>query len=101
MAHRTKSVKIGRVTIGGGCPVAIQSMTNSKTADVAQTIAQIRRLEDVGCDIVRFTVPDDDAVAAIGKIREQTDMPLVADIHFSARLAVEAAAAGVPPGGGG
>ncbi len=95
MAHSTKAVKIGKVIIGGGYPIAIQSMTNSKTADVEQTLAQIRRLELAGCDIVRFTVPDDEAVAAIGKIRENTTMPLVADIHFSARLAVEAASAGV------
>lgn len=95
MAYQTNKVKIGRITIGGGNPVAIQSMTNTKTSDVENTVAQIRRLEAAGCDIVRFTVNDDEAVTAISKIREKTDLPLVADIHFSARLAVLAAQAGV------
>ncbi|HCG35349.1 MAG TPA: 4-hydroxy-3-methylbut-2-en-1-yl diphosphate synthase, partial [Clostridiales bacterium] len=95
MAGHKHVVKIGSVCIGGEYPIAIQSMTNSKTTDVKATLQQIHSLEKAGCDIVRFTVPDREAVKAIGKIRENTAMPLVADIHFNPRLAVEAAAAGV------
>ena len=92
MAER--QIHCGGVRIGGGAPVSVQSMTNTKTDDVAATVAQIRRLEAAGCDIVRVAVPDMAAARAIGDIRAQISIPLVADIHFDYRLAVEAAAAG-------
>lgn len=86
----TKTIHIGDRVIGGGNPILIQSMTNTRTADVEATVAQIHRLEDAGCDIVRCTVPDSEAAAAISKIKEQISIPLVADIHFDYRMAVEA-----------
>ena len=88
-----KQINCGGVLIGGA-PVTVQSMTNTKTDDVAATVAQIRRLEAAGCDIVRVAVPDLAAAKAIGAIKAQIAIPLVADIHFDYRLAVEAAAAG-------
>ena len=89
-----KQIHCGGVPIGGGAPVTVQSMTNTKTDDVAATVAQIHALEAAGCDIVRVAVPDMAAAKAIGAIKEQISIPLVADIHFDYRLAVEAAAAG-------
>ena len=89
-----KQIHCGGVPIGGGAPVTVQSMTNTKTDDVAATVAQIHALETAGCDIVRVAVPDMAAAKAIGAIKEQISIPLVADIHFDYRLAVEAAAAG-------
>ena len=91
----TKKVKIGSRVIGGGEPVLVQSMTCTPTTDFEATLAQIRTLEDAGCDIVRFTVPDHDAVRNIARLKENTRIPLVADIHFDYRLAIEAANAGV------
>ncbi len=90
--HRdtTKTVDIGGVRIGGGNPIAIQSMTNTKTADVKQTVAQILRLEKAGCQIVRCTVPDTESALAIAKIKKQIHIPLVADIHFDHRMAIAA-----------
>lgn len=84
----TKQVKVRNLLIGGGAPVTVQSMTNTPTADVAATVAQIRALEAAGCDIVRLAIPNEEAALAIAQIREQTDMPLVADIHFDYRLAL-------------
>ena len=81
--------------IGGGAPVSIQSMTNTPTADVKATMEQIRRLEEAGCQIVRMAVPDMEAARALYDIRKQTDLPLVADIHFDHRLALEAIRAGM------
>ena len=86
----TRPVQIGNVTIGGGAPVRIQSMTNTKTADAAATVAQIRSLEEVGCEIVRVSVPDIESAEAITAIRKQIHIPLVADIHFDYRLALAA-----------
>ena len=90
--HRdtTKVIHIGDRAIGGGNPVLIQSMTNTLTQDVEATVRQIRSLEERGCDIIRCTVPDSEAAAAIGEIRKQIRIPLVADIHFDYRMAVEA-----------
>ena len=88
--QRTKTVQIGGVTIGGGAPVAIQSMTNTRTEDVAATVAQIHRLEQVGCEIVRCTVPTLQAAQALGEIRKQIHIPLVADIHFDYKMAIAA-----------
>ena len=89
-----KTITVGGVTVGGGAPIVIQSMTNTQTDDVAATLSQIRRLEAAGCEIVRLAVPDMNAARAFGQIREQVSLPLVADIHFDYRLALEAVAAG-------
>ena len=86
----TKQIRIGSVTIGGGNPVAIQSMTNTATQDVEATVAQILRLEEAGCEIVRCTVPDEEAASAIAKIKKQIHIPLVADIHFDYKMAIRA-----------
>lgn len=90
--HRdtTKVVKIGSVAIGGGNPIAIQSMTNTDTADVDATVAQILALEDAGCQIVRSTANTEEAACAFGKIKEKIHIPIVADIHFDYRLAITA-----------
>ncbi|MGF7003774.1 (E)-4-hydroxy-3-methylbut-2-enyl-diphosphate synthase [Lachnospiraceae bacterium PFB1-21] len=88
--EHTKEVKIGNVVIGGGHPVAIQSMTNTKTEDVQGTVAQIKRLEAAGCEIVRVAVPTMEAARAIKEIKSQIAIPLVADIHFDYRLAIAA-----------
>ena len=90
----TKVIRIGDRVIGGGNPILIQSMTNTKTADVEATAGQILRLEEAGCDIVRCTVPDSEAAKAIGRIKERIHIPLVADIHFDYRMAIEAIANG-------
>ncbi|MDO4418256.1 MAG: flavodoxin-dependent (E)-4-hydroxy-3-methylbut-2-enyl-diphosphate synthase [Eubacteriales bacterium] len=84
----TKKIRIGDRVIGGGSPVLIQSMTNTPTEDVAATVAQILRLEEAGCEIIRCTCPTAEAAAAIGKIRKQIHIPLVADIHFDYRMAI-------------
>lgn len=86
----TRKVQIGDVTIGGGSPIAIQSMTNTKTEDVEGTAAQILALEKAGCQIIRCAVPTMEAAQAIGKIKEKIHIPLVADIHFDYRLAIAA-----------
>ncbi|MBE6908265.1 MAG: flavodoxin-dependent (E)-4-hydroxy-3-methylbut-2-enyl-diphosphate synthase [Ruminococcaceae bacterium] len=90
----SKRIFAGSVAIGGGAPVSIQSMCNTRTEDAEATIRQIHALEEAGCEIVRVTVPNMEAAAAIGTIREAIHIPLVADIHFDYRLAVEAAARG-------
>ena len=91
--HSTQ-IHIGAVTVGGGAPVSVQSMTNTPTQDVAATVAQIRRLEAAGCEIVRVAVPDQAAAEAIRPIKAAIAIPLIADIHFDHRLAVRAAASG-------
>ena len=88
--ERTKVVQIGNVKIGGGNPIAIQSMTNTKTEDVDATVAQIHALEKAGCEIIRCAVPTIEAAEALGKIKKQIHIPLVADIHFDYRLAIAA-----------
>ena len=86
---------VGNIPVGGGAPVTVQSMCNTRTDDVSATVKQIRDLEAAGCQIVRVAVPDMAAAHAIGAIKEQIGIPLVADIHFDYKLALEAAAAGV------
>ena len=88
--ERTKVVQIGNVKIGGGNPIAIQSMTNTKTEDVEATVAQIHALEKAGCEIIRCAVPTMEAAQALGEIKKQIHIPLVADIHFDYRLAIAA-----------
>ncbi len=90
----TKQIMVGGVPIGGGAPVTIQSMTNTRTSDVEATLSQIRALAAAGCEIVRVAVPDLDAARAVGKIKENCPLPLVVDIHFDYKLALEAVAAG-------
>ena len=91
----TKTVQIGNVRIGGGAPVAIQSMTNTKTEDVEATVRQICALTEAGCEIVRCAVPTMEAAEALREIRRQITIPLVADIHFDYRLALKAIESGV------
>lgn len=86
----TKKIKIGDITVGGGSKVAIQSMTNTSTEDVAATTAQILELERAGCDIIRCAVPNMEAAKAVREIKRQIHIPLVADIHFDYRLAIAA-----------
>ena len=90
MREDTKIIKIGNKVIGGGNPILIQSMTNTKTDDVRATVAQIKRLEEAGCDIVRCTVPDENAAKAIKEIKKEISIPLVADIHFDYKMAIAA-----------
>ena len=90
----TKQINVGGVLVGGGAPVSIQSMTNTRTDDVAATLAQIRALASAGCEIVRVAVPDMEAARAVGKIKEESPLPVVVDIHFDYKLALEAIAAG-------
>lgn len=87
LREQTKEVAIGSVVIGGKNPIAIQSMTNTHTEDIDQTIAQILRLEAAGCEIVRCTVPTKEAAQALKEIKKQIHIPLVADIHFDYKMA--------------
>ena len=92
----TRPLRLGALAIGGGAPVSVQTMTKTDTRDVAATVAQIRRVTDLGCDIVRLAIPDAEAATALAAIRRQVpDVPLVADIHFDYRLALAAVEAGV------
>ena len=93
--RRTRLIHIGRVPIGGGYPVVVQSMTNTDSRDREATVRQIRRLEEVGCEIVRVAVPDTAAVEQLPRIKEAIGIPLIADIHFDHRLALGAIEAGV------
>jgi len=90
-----KEVKIGDIAIGGKNPIAVQSMTNTDTRDIAKTLDQISRLTDAGCEIVRVAVPDKTAAYNLGKIKSKINIPLVADIHFDAELALISIAEGV------
>lgn len=91
----TRVVRIGDRVIGGGNPVLIQSMCNTKTEDVAATVAQILKLEEAGCEIIRVAVPTMEAAEALKQIKKEIHIPLVADIHFDYRLAVAAIENGV------
>lgn len=92
--RKTKEVNIGGIAIGGENPIAIQSMTNVSSTDEGMLLKQIQELENAGCEIVRIAIPDFDAAETLSKIRKKTQMPLVADIHFDYRLAIEAIKAG-------
>lgn len=92
---KTRQIAIGNVKIGGGAPISVQSMTNTKTTDTKATVAQIKALEAAGCDIVRLAVPDMAAAENIANIKKQVDVPLVADIHFDYRLALKAIEQGI------
>ncbi|GLP95093.1 flavodoxin-dependent (E)-4-hydroxy-3-methylbut-2-enyl-diphosphate synthase [Paraferrimonas sedimenticola] len=89
--RKTKQIQIGSVAVGGDAPISVQSMTNTRTTDVAATVAQIKDLENVGADIVRVSVPTMDAAEAFKQIKQQVNVPLVADIHFDYRIALQVA----------
>ena len=91
----TKKLYVGNVAVGGGAPVSIQSMCNTKTDDVAATVAQIQKLAAAGCEIIRVAIPDMAAAEAVDRIKEQIDIPLIADIHFNHKLALEVARRGI------
>lgn len=91
---KTRQISVGGVKVGGMAPITVQSMTNTFTSDTNATVAQIRRLEDAGCEIVRVAVPDLESAAAISIIKKQISIPLMADIHFDYRLAIASANAG-------
>jgi (E)-4-hydroxy-3-methylbut-2-enyl-diphosphate synthase len=93
--RKTRQISLGSVAIGGSAPVAVQSMCNTDTRDAEATLSQIRQLEQDGCEIVRLAVPDEEAAFALGKIRKGAAIPLIADIHFDYRLAIEAVKQGV------
>ncbi|WKY47008.1 flavodoxin-dependent (E)-4-hydroxy-3-methylbut-2-enyl-diphosphate synthase [Eubacteriaceae bacterium ES3] len=95
MRRKTRPVKIGNRYIGGEHPISIQSMTNTDTRDVKKTVDQIHRLEEAGCDLVRLAVPDETAALAIGQIKKNINIPLVADIHFDHQLALLSMAQGI------
>lgn len=92
---KTRSIKLGSLSIGGTSPVSIQSMTRSNTADLKSTMDEIKRLESVGCEIVRVAVPNMKSAQVLHQIKENTSLPLIADIHFDYRLALEAIRQGV------
>ena len=91
----TKKLFVGGVAVGGGAPVSIQSMCNTKTDDVAATVEQIKALTAAGCEIIRVAIPDQAAAEAVDRIKEQIDIPLIADIHFNHKLALEVARRGI------
>lgn len=93
--RKTIQLHIGSVPVGGGAPIAVQSMTNTPTQDAEKTLVQIGRLAAAGCDIVRCAVPDEEAVQGLQKICEKSPLPVIADIHFDYRLALGALSAGV------
>ena len=91
----TKKLMVGSVPVGGGTPVTIQSMCNTKTDQVDATVAQIHALEAAGCEIIRIAVPDEAAAMAVDRIKEQITIPLIADIHFNYKLAIMCAERGI------
>jgi len=95
MRRETRQISIGNVKIGGGSPITVQSMTKTDTRDIPSTVEEITRLEAVGCDIIRLAVPDMEAAKALGKIKSHVNIPIVSDIHFDYRLALEAIGQGV------
>lgn len=92
--RKSRQISVGSVKVGGDAPITVQSMTNTLTTDVAATVAQVRALEDAGADIVRISCPDEDSTEALAKIIPQVSVPIVADIHFHYKRAIEAAEAG-------
>ncbi|MDR1196133.1 MAG: flavodoxin-dependent (E)-4-hydroxy-3-methylbut-2-enyl-diphosphate synthase [Endomicrobium sp.] len=93
--NQTRQIKIGNAAIGGGAPVAVQSMTNTDTRDWRSTVKQIKRLEEAGCEIVRVSLPDMESAQNVSKIKKNIKIPLVADIHFDYRIALEAVKQGI------
>lgn len=93
--RKSRQIRVGSVLVGGDAPISVQSMTNTETCDVAATVAQIRRMEQAGVDLVRISVPSMEAAEAFGKIRQQVQTPLIADIHFDYKIALRVAELGV------
>ncbi len=93
--RKSREIQVGSVAVGGDAPISVQSMTNTDTSDVAATLTQVQALERAGADIVRISIPDMEAAEAFGAIRQQTTMPLVADIHFDYKIALRVAELGV------
>jgi (E)-4-hydroxy-3-methylbut-2-enyl-diphosphate synthase len=91
---KTRPIQVGHVTVGGEAPISVQSMTNTMTQAVEDTVAQIQRLESAGCEIVRVAVPDEEAASALRRIKKQVTLPVIADIHFDYRLAIAAIRSG-------
>ena len=91
---KTKKIKVGNVDVGGDAPISVQSMTNTPTNDVKQTINQVRELEDAGADLVRISCPDEESSTALKKIIREVNVPIIADIHFHYKRAIEAAQSG-------
>jgi (E)-4-hydroxy-3-methylbut-2-enyl-diphosphate synthase len=91
----SKQIYVGDVKVGGDAPISVQSMTKTDTRNVEATVSQIKELEEAGCEIIRSAVPDMEAAKALGEIRRQINIPLVADIHFHYQLALEAIRQGV------
>src|SRR5438270_13231669 len=94
LRRKSRQVRVGSVPVGGDAPISVQSMTNTLTSDAGATIAQIKRLEDAGADIVRVSCPDEDSTRALKSIVAAARVPIVADIHFHYKRALEAAKAG-------
>jgi (E)-4-hydroxy-3-methylbut-2-enyl-diphosphate synthase len=92
--RKTRQIDVGGVKIGGDAPISVQSMTSTKTHDIQSTLAQIKKLEDMGCEIVRITVPNEKAVETFAKIKQKTRIPVIADIHFDYRMAIHSIEAG-------
>ena len=93
--RQSRQIRVGTLAIGGDAPVSVQSMTNTATADIDVTVAQIHKLEEAGCDLVRVAVPDESAAEVLGQIKSQIHIPLAADIHFDYKLAITAIEQGV------
>src|ERR1700746_1258042 len=89
--RKSRQIHVGKVPVGGDAPITVQSMTNTLTSDAAATIAQVKALEEGGGDIVRVSCPDEDSTAALGAIVKAASVPIVADIHFHYKRAIEAA----------
>src|SRR5215469_6317282 len=92
--RKCRQIHVGKVPVGGDSPITVQSMTNTRTPDVAATVEQIRALEAAGADIVRVSCPDEESTAALSAIVKAVNVPIVADIHFHYKRAIEAAEAG-------
>ncbi len=93
--RKSRQIKVGKVKVGGDAPISVQSMTNTDTRNVAETVSQINELAAIGCEIIRVAVPDEEAAAALPAIKSGISIPIIADIHFSHRLALQAIEAGV------
>ena len=91
---KTKEITVGKVKVGAENPIAVQSMTNTKTTDIKSTIDQINKIDNEGADIVRVSCPDKESTVALKEITKHTDVPLIADIHFHYKRAIEAAKSG-------
>ena len=92
--RKTKEINVGHIKVGGDNPISVQSMTNTLTKDVKETVKQIKQIEEAGADIVRVSCPDEDSTKALKDIIENTSIPIVADIHFHYKRAIEAAESG-------